>query len=327
MPAFPGPVVHHALVTGGSRGVGLALARALLAEGYRVAICGRDALALAAAARTLGDGVVTIECDVSRPDELRALVAALPERLGGLSMLVNNAAVQRLRSFTTDPPGVLLADAADEIAINLSAPIQLTALCLPPLLDHVRRARAAENTAESLIVNVTSGLALAPKRTAPVYCATKAGLRTFTRALSYQLAAGDTGVRVVEAMLPLVDTAMTAGRGRGKLSPDAAAAAILRGVARGETEIHVGKVRVLALLARLVPRLATGCSATAEWAGRPATSARSRYGGMPWRQCSLLPGARWSARWKAMNAWMAARADGSAVVIRSSAPPGRSVTA
>jgi short-subunit dehydrogenase involved in D-alanine esterification of teichoic acids len=107
------------------------------------------------------------------------------------------------------------------------------------------------------VVNVTSGLALAPKMTGAVYSATKAGLRTFTKALRYQMEAvwrdGGPDVRAVEAMLPLVDTPMTAGRGRRKISGSAAAREILRGLDRERDEIYVGAARALRLLHRLLP--------------------------------------------------------------------------
>jgi uncharacterized oxidoreductase len=73
-----------------------------------------------------------------------------------------------------------------------------------------------------MIVNVTSGLALAPKQSAPVYCAAKAGLRSFTKSLRYQERARAPHVRVVEVLPPLVDTDMTRGRGRGKMSREPA---------------------------------------------------------------------------------------------------------
>jgi uncharacterized oxidoreductase len=106
------------------------------------------------------------------------------------------------------------------------------------------------------LVNVTSGLALAPKRSAPVYCATKAAVRSFTRALRYQCEDGGLAVRVIEAIPPLVDTPMTAGRGRGKLSPERCAAEILAGVRRGAAEIPIGRTRLLRGLQRLSPALA-----------------------------------------------------------------------
>jgi uncharacterized oxidoreductase len=105
------------------------------------------------------------------------------------------------------------------------------------------------------ILNITSGLALAPKKSSPVYCATKAGLRSFTRALRYQCEDALPHVHVVEALPPLVDTAMTHGRGRGKISPEACAAEIVAGLKAGRREIHVGKAKLLRAVIRLSPAL------------------------------------------------------------------------
>ena len=118
-------------------------------------------------------------------------------------------------------------------------------MCLPILL--LRQP-------ESAIVNVSSGLGLVPKQSAPVYCATKAGLHIFSKALGYQLA--HTGVRVMEVIPPLVDTPMTAGRGRNKLSPEQLVDEFLRGFARNQREINIGKVGLLRLIQRISPALA-----------------------------------------------------------------------
>jgi short-subunit dehydrogenase involved in D-alanine esterification of teichoic acids len=93
-----------------------------------------------------------------------------------------------------------------------------------------------------------------PKQSAPVYCATKAALRSFGQALRYQLEG--TSVEVFEIVPSLVDTAMTAGRGKGKLSPEALAEEALRGLAAGRHEIRIEKTRLLFALHRLLPSVA-----------------------------------------------------------------------
>jgi short-subunit dehydrogenase involved in D-alanine esterification of teichoic acids len=116
--------------------------------------------------------------------------------------------------------------------------------------------------APSLVVNLTSGLALAPKKTAAVYCVAKAGLRTFSKALRYQMQdavqAGAPTVRGVDVMLPLVDTPMTAGRDTrvGKMDPESVAEDILSGLSRGSEEVYVGKASAFRLLHRWAPRWA-----------------------------------------------------------------------
>lgn len=227
------------LITGGTSGIGLALARQAAARGADVIVCGRDGARLEAA----GDaGLRTIRADIASPSDRARLIAEL-EREGGLDILVNNAGVQRNVVFAD---GVSDALVSEEVEINLTAPIALCTLALPGLL----RREAA------MIVNVTSGLALAPKRSAPVYCATKAGLRAFTKALRYQLE-GST-VRVIEALPPLVDTPMTSGRGRGKITAETCAEAILDGMEREQSEIYVGKVKALRAAMWIAPPLGYG---------------------------------------------------------------------
>ncbi len=87
-----------------------------------------------------------------------------------------------------------------------------------------------------------------------MYCATKSGLRAFTRALRWQLES--TSVRVVEVLPPLVDTAMTRGRGRSKMTAAAVATQVVRGLQGSSTEIHLGKSRLLRWLVWLAPRVA-----------------------------------------------------------------------
>lgn len=109
---------------------------------------------------------------------------------------------------------------------------------------------------EAAIVNITTGLALAPKKSSPVYCATKAGLRSFTRALRYQVEEFAPHVQVQEVLPPLVDTRMTKGRGSGKLSPEAVAETLVSAIERGTEECYVGKSRLLRLVMRVVPSVA-----------------------------------------------------------------------
>ncbi|MBI5070853.1 MAG: SDR family oxidoreductase [Deltaproteobacteria bacterium] len=236
---------HRVLVTGGTSGIGLALARALLQRGNRVAVCGRRQAALDRATAS-APGLLAFPFDLADEATLARLPGEVESRLGGLSLLVNNAGVQHLCDFTRDPTEELLRRIDEEIAVNLAGLARVTAVLLPLL----RRAPGAA------LLNVSSGLGLVPKRSAPVYCATKAGVHLFTRALRWQLQDAGAGVEVFELLPPLVDTPMTEGRGKGKLSPEEVAEAALRGMAAGREEIRVGKVRLLAALNRLAPRLA-----------------------------------------------------------------------
>jgi uncharacterized oxidoreductase len=232
---FEGKVV---LVTGGTAGIGLALVRALARRGAKVVTCGRDARRAAGLEAEL-PGVMALRCDLASPAELDRLVETVRQLHGRVDCLVHNAGVMEQPDFAAGR--VDEAAVRGELRVNLEVPILLTHRLLPLL-----RAAAAP-----AIVFVTSGYALLPPRRAPTYAATKAGLRAFAMGLRYQLA--PLGIRVVEVLPPLVDTALTADVRKPKLAPEAVAEATLSGLERGRDEILVGQVRFLPALMRLFP--------------------------------------------------------------------------
>jgi len=234
---------QRVLITGGTRGIGLALARALREAGAKVAVCGRDVERLDWLRSDLPE-IRALHCDLAQPTQLVGFVARLHHDFGKPTMLVNNAALQFNDLWLETDPQQVVDRSELEVRVNLTSALQLTALLLPDLL-------AAE---EAAIVLLSSVVAFAPKRSAPTYSATKAALHSFGCALRYQLA--QTRVRVVEVVPPLVDTEMTAGRGKNKLSPSAVAAAVVQGLATGESEIFVGKARLFRWVHRLAPGLA-----------------------------------------------------------------------
>lgn len=233
------------LVTGGARGIGRELTRSFVAEGARVVAVGRDAGALARLEAEHPGQVSAWPADLADPAQVDLLVRGLPARHPGLSIVVNNAAVQTLSDFLAGEAGERQAALRAEISLNFDAVVALSA----GLLGHLRKHPAPA------VVNVTSGLALAPKSSSPVYCATKAAVRSFTKALRYQCEDRAPHVQVVEAVMPLVDTDMTAGRGRGKISAARAASEIIAGLKAGRREIYVERARMLPALMRLSPPL------------------------------------------------------------------------
>ena len=232
------------LVTGGGRGIGWAVARMLVSHGARPILVGRDEGRLRDAAARLDGACDLRAADLSERASVEDLVAWCRAAHGDLAGLVNNAAVQHEMDLVRGDAGDCIALAREEIALNLDAPIAL-AIGLLPLL---RRRKAA------FVLNVTTGLAFAPKEAAPVYCAAKAGLHGFTQGLRYQYARHAPGLRVIEAILPLVDTDMTRGRGAGKIEA-AAARAIVGGIAADRAEIWIGKAKALRILRRIAPGL------------------------------------------------------------------------
>lgn len=237
---------QNVLITGGSRGVGFALAKELSSQGHNVLVTGRNRERLEAATEKIESNVLTFACDHATITDQERLIAFVQEHWGSIDILINNAAIQYNYELAEQPTEKLLTDVAYETQVNFTSVIQLIGLCLPLL------------SPSGAIVNVTSGLALTPKRSGPVYCATKAALHSFSQSLRWQLAASPQhkDQSVLEALLPMIDTDMTAGRGKGKISPEQAAAAIIKGIERRQSEINVGKVKLLRLLLRIAPSIA-----------------------------------------------------------------------
>jgi uncharacterized oxidoreductase len=231
------------LVTGGAHGIGLALSRRLLDEGAAVIAVGRNRERVARLEAQFPGRAHGWIADLSNAAEVDALVRDLPALHPDLSIVVNNAAVQTETDFVNDAPSDLRAPLRSEIALNFDAVVALSSGLLPVLKRHPAPA----------IVNITSGLALAPKAGAPVYCATKAAVRSFTKAVRYQCEDRAPHVRIVEAVMALVDTDMTAGRGRGKITPERAADEVIDGLKAGHSEIYVDRAKLLRTLMRVAP--------------------------------------------------------------------------
>jgi uncharacterized oxidoreductase len=225
-----------ALVTGGTDGIGIEIARHLKAGGASVIVAGRNPARLDAAR---GEGFEAIAADLSDVAGCDALVAALAGR--PLDILVNNAGMGA--DYDVKAP-IDLGEVDRCIFLNLNAPIRL----ITGLLDTLR------GRPEAMIVNVTSGLAIAPSAGNPVYCATKAGLRSFTMALRAQLA--DTGVHVMEALPPVVETQMTAGNTHKKMPAPECGRQIVAAIAAGRNQANVGLTGVLNAVYNLSPLIA-----------------------------------------------------------------------
>jgi uncharacterized oxidoreductase len=225
-----------ALVTGGTDGIGLEIARQLKAKGATVIVCGRRKELLASAT---AEGMEAIGADLSNADGCAAFLKALGNR--PLDILINNAGMSG-NFGPGEPVDLPLTDQA--IFLNLNAPLHLIGELLPALLTRP----------EAAIVNVTSGLAIAPRAGGPVYCASKAGLRSFTQSLRHNLR--NTKVRVIEALPPVVDTAMTAGRPSKKMPPAECAAQIIDAIESDKSEANVGIVKLLQIVHSISPALA-----------------------------------------------------------------------
>ncbi|MHB1874390.1 MAG: SDR family NAD(P)-dependent oxidoreductase [Streptosporangiaceae bacterium] len=181
-----------ALVTGASRGIGAAAALALDRAGARVALVARDAAALAAVAAGLTRDPVLLPADLGAAESPAEVARLASEQLGGVDVLVNNAAAAARLPTVETTAGLI-----DELlAVNVRAPLLLAAALAPAMM-----ARGGGS-----IINVTSvsGLVGTPNRAA--YAASKGALDAATRSLAIEL--GPSGIRVNAVAPGVVDTAL-----------------------------------------------------------------------------------------------------------------------
>jgi uncharacterized oxidoreductase len=191
------------LVTGGTSGIGLGLAKAFHGFRSKVIVCGRDRKKLAGAEKKL-PGIEALHCDLADARQRQRLAMDVLERFPDLDILVNNAGIQRYIDLTGGYEEIKSGE--DEIAVNLVAVVELTALFIRHLIAKP----------SACVVNVSSGLGFMPMLSTPIYCATKAAVHTYSLVLRQQLK--DTAVRVVEIVPPMVDTGLNKeGRDRAGL--------------------------------------------------------------------------------------------------------------
>jgi NADP-dependent 3-hydroxy acid dehydrogenase YdfG len=212
-----------ALVTGGGSGIGLAVARALVGEGARVAITGRDEDKLRRAAQSLGagDSLIYHAADVTDPERVQALVRDVSARLGRIDILINNAGANlKERAFRELTPETWRR----MVAANLDGAFYCCRAVLPQMAERQ----------DGLIINVNS---IAGKRANPLgglaYVAAKFGLRGLALGLAAEEKAS--GIRVSSIYPGEVDTPIlevrpqpvSAEHRRGILRPEDIAAAVL----------------------------------------------------------------------------------------------------
>jgi 3-oxoacyl-[acyl-carrier protein] reductase len=189
-----------ALVTGGSRGIGAAISRALAETGASVAINYRErtdeAKKLAEELRTTGVKVITVQADVSLADAVSKMVDTAKSELGTIDILINNAGI----AITRGIDNLSEADFDRTIAINLKSVFLCTQAVLPMM-----RARKWGR-----IVNISSGAARGAGAIGPHYNASKAGVEGLTRGYAARLVRE--GITVNAVAPSLIETDMMKGQ-------------------------------------------------------------------------------------------------------------------
>ena len=183
-----------ALVTGAARGIGLAVARKFLADGYRVALLDIDAPALmkASAGLASNDRVLAIECDVALPQQVKASIDRAAAHFGRIDALVNNAGVAVFKPMLETS----FEEWSRVLDVNLSGPFLCTQACAPVMLRNGGGA----------VVNIASISGLRASTLRVAYGTSKAGLIHLTKQQAAEL--GNMGIRVNAVAPGPVDTAM-----------------------------------------------------------------------------------------------------------------------
>jgi uncharacterized oxidoreductase len=175
------------LITGGASGIGLGLTERFIKENNTVIICGRRESLLDEISGKI-PSVITRRCDLSVASEREELFRWITDNHSDLNVLVNNAGIQqRMSVYDSD----FYRRANEEIAINIEAPVHLTAL-----FSNLKSLNA--------IINVTSGLAFSPMARMPVYSATKAFFHSFTLSSRHLLKSKN--IEVIEIIPPALNT-------------------------------------------------------------------------------------------------------------------------
>ena len=217
-----------AIVTGGSRGIGLAVSQALAGDGWRVAVVGRDADRAREAAEGLpGEGHMGFSCDVADSEAAKVLAKEVADRMGSVGALINNAGVTR--------DNILLRMKDEEwdevMRVNLKGAFNMTRAV----------ARSMMKARKGTIINVTSVIGLIGNAGQANYAASKAGLIGFSKSIAKELASR--GIRCNAVAPGFIRTDMTADLGEDTVNELKSRIAL---GTLGEPEDVAGVIRFLA---------------------------------------------------------------------------------
>ncbi len=229
------------LITGGSAGIGLAFALKFLELGNTVIVTGRRQTVLNEV-KAKYPKLHTIQGDVADSAQIATLAARVKAEYPKLDVLMNNAGImlhKNLKAAAADLNGLMA-----EVNINVGGVIRMNSAFIDILVAN-----------KGTVINVSSALAFVPLPSAPIYCATKAAVHSYTQSLRFQLE--ETGVEVIELMPPGVETDLTAGLAEGGsvalMTTDELIKKSFAALKAGKLEIRPGQSNQLAFLRRLAP--------------------------------------------------------------------------
>jgi uncharacterized oxidoreductase len=233
------------LITGGTSGLGLAFVKQLTQIGATVIATGRKVEALDETKKKFPN-VHTFQSDVSNPEDIKQLFHDVTTQFPDVNIVINNAGMMRLidlQDQTLD-----LENINREVATNLSGTIQMVHQFLPHLLTKKSAG----------IVNVSSGIAFMSYSAAPIYSATKAGVRAYTQSLRLQLQG--TSVKVFEMIPPGVKTKLQEDWVKQPnesmmMNADDMVKIAISGMLKDKKELKPFMIRVIKFASRLMPNV------------------------------------------------------------------------
>ena len=229
------------LITGGSTGLGLALAEELIKQDNTVIICGRN-LDKLNNAKLNTPALITYECDVSDEQSIDILIDKIKTKHSSLNVLVNNAGVMHLHDIANG--SLSLKHQEMEILTNFYGVVALCDKIIPIL----------KSKEESAILNITSGMAYMPFLASPVYAATKAAVHSYTQSIRQALK--KTSIKIFEALPPMIDTEMSKDiemPGMKKISSQKLARIIINDMQNGKLEIRPGMSAMMIRMYKTFP--------------------------------------------------------------------------
>ncbi|WP_179006159.1 SDR family oxidoreductase [Winogradskyella forsetii] len=235
---------QNVLITGGSSGIGLALAKKFMENDNTVIIIGRN-LSKLEKVKVENPKIHIFQIDVTDDAEVRMLVDDIEEKFDGIDILVNNAGVMNLVDAGNEENN--LQKQMQEIEINFNSPIRMLHYFLPLL----------KKSNNAVLVNVSSGLAYVPFAQAPVYSGTKSALHFWTKSIRPQLKPHH--IKVVELLPPVVKTEIFDGIDVSEadfkpILPQKLADIFWKDYIKGKEEITPGRSSQLKLMSRLAPK-------------------------------------------------------------------------
>src|SRR3984893_8445691 len=232
------------LITGGASGIGYELTKQLTALGNMILITGRDQAKMDRA-KAAFPKIHTFRSDVSDPKAIATLYEKVTQQFPDLNILINNAGI--MHEINVHDKAGSLEDITREIEINLSGPIRMVKQFLPHL----------KTKSDAAIINVSSLLAFVTLPISPVYCATKAGLHSFTESLRVQLK--NTKVKVFELAPPVTQTELLGDfnpedlKGVSIMKVEDMVKVAVKGMQIDRFEILPGQANQLKIMSRVAP--------------------------------------------------------------------------